>query len=89
MVRGGLVISIFDKILELRPDSSIESRAVTLMISDVQRIDQGLRHIHEVWAGILETAFATWLLQQQWGPSCFTMIGLALGIMLVASYRDK
>jgi ATP-binding cassette, subfamily C (CFTR/MRP), member 1 len=77
------VISIFDKMLELRSDSSIESRAVTLMISDVQRIVHGLSYMHEVWAGVLEAAFATWLLQRQWGPSCFTMLGLALGIPLV------
>jgi hypothetical protein len=84
MIRGGLVISIFDKMLELRTESTIESRAVTLMITDVQRIVKGLRYMHEVWAGILETAIGTWLLQRQWGSACFTMLGLAFGILLMS-----
>ncbi|KAH9430121.1 hypothetical protein MCOR02_009841 [Pyricularia oryzae] len=78
IIRGGLIVSIFEKVLRLGEDSSIEAKATTLMISDVQRIVGGLVYIHEVWAGVLETALATYLLQRVMGVSSVAMLGLAL-----------
>ena len=71
-------MSIFEKVLRLGEESSIEAKATTLMISDVQRIVGGLVYIHEVWAGVLETALATYLLQRVMGVSSVAMLGLAL-----------
>ncbi|KAF4626586.1 hypothetical protein G7Y89_g11569 [Cudoniella acicularis] len=79
MVRGGLVGGIFEKILKLPYDKSTEAKAMTLMISDVQRISSALIHIHELWAGPLETALAIWLLWRQVGPSSLSVLGIALG----------
>ncbi len=79
MIRGVLVSSIFDKTLTLRYDVDGESRAMILMISDVQSIMSSLTHMHEVWASIVETALATWLLQRQVGLACLSMIGLVIG----------
>ncbi|KAG9251894.1 P-loop containing nucleoside triphosphate hydrolase protein [Emericellopsis atlantica] len=78
MVRGGLVIAIFEKVLRLREDSSIEAQANTLMASDVQRVVSGTKYLHEIWAGLLEAAIATYLLQQLMGLSSLAMLGLAL-----------
>ncbi len=83
MVRGGLVDSIFEKMLKLRQDKDIESKALTLMIADVQRIMSALSFIHEIWAGPLETAIATWLLWRQVGPSSLTVLVLSLGSSLL------
>ncbi|KYK55948.1 hypothetical protein DCS_07913 [Drechmeria coniospora] len=77
LVRGGLVLSIFEKVLRLRDDSSIESTATTLMISDTQRIISAIEYIYEVAAGVLETSLATYLLYRQLGAPCFTILGLA------------
>jgi ATP-binding cassette, subfamily C (CFTR/MRP), member 1 len=79
MVRGGLVDSIFEKMLKLKEDKDVESRALTLMISDVQRIVSSGAYVHELWSGLLETGVATWLLWRQVGPSSLTVLGLALG----------
>ncbi|KAM3522971.1 hypothetical protein NHJ13051_005364 [Beauveria bassiana] len=78
MIRGGLVTGIFEKVLRLREDSDIESTAMTLMISDVQRIIKSAEFIYEVFVGIIETSLATYLLYRQIGVACFTMLGLGL-----------
>ncbi|ODA76640.1 hypothetical protein RJ55_07911 [Drechmeria coniospora] len=77
LVRGGLVLSIFEKVLRLRDDSSIESTATTLMISDTERIISAIEYLYEVAAGVLETSLATYLLYRQLGAPCFTILGLA------------
>lgn len=71
---------IFDKVLRLREDKEMESRALTLTINDAQRISTSLTYLHELWAGLLETGLATWLLWRQVGPSSLTVLGLALGM---------
>jgi len=52
---------------------------MTLMISDVQRISNGLAYAHEMWAGLVETAVAAYLLQRMVGLSALSMVGLAIG----------
>lgn len=42
-----------------------DSEAITLMGTDVERIVQGLRLIHKVWASIPEVGIAVWLLGRQ------------------------
>lgn len=49
------------------------------MVGDVQRIMNAAAKIHEVWAAVLETGLATWLLYRQIGPGCFVMLGIATG----------
>ncbi|KAM3454998.1 hypothetical protein NHJ6243_008687 [Beauveria neobassiana] len=68
--------------IRLREDSNIESTAMTLMISDVQRIIKGAEFVYEVFVGIIETSLATYLLYRQVGVACFTMLGLGLARIL-------
>lgn len=79
MVRGGLAITIFEKLLRLPEGDEIESMATTLMVEDLQRIMSAMARGHEIWAGTIETGLATWLLYRQLGPSCFVMLGFAAG----------
>jgi hypothetical protein len=79
MMRGVLISSIFSKTLKLRTDVDSESKAMTLMIADVQGIVGSLNHLNEVWASIIETALATWLLERQVGLASLSMIALILG----------
>lgn len=88
MIRGGLVTAIFEKVLRLREDGESESTAMTLMISDVQRIIKGAEFIYEALAGILETSIATYLLYRQVGLACFTMLGLGIGMFFVHLFND-
>jgi hypothetical protein len=67
MIRGTLVNLVYQRTLELSTSSLDESKAVTLMSADVERIGTGLRTMHEVWASIIEIALALWLIQGQLG----------------------
>ncbi|KAF2277337.1 putative ATP-binding cassette transporter [Westerdykella ornata] len=89
MVRGGLVDSIFEKILKLKEDKDLESKALTLMISDVQRIVSSGAYFHELWAALVETGIATWLLWRQVGPSSLAVLGLALGTLHFTKFKPR
>ncbi|OIW27076.1 P-loop containing nucleoside triphosphate hydrolase protein [Coniochaeta ligniaria NRRL 30616] len=61
--------------------------AVTLMSTDVDRIYTGMRYMHEVWANMIQTAVACWLLQRELGlgflgPLVVVMIGFAMSFVL-------
>jgi hypothetical protein len=79
MMRGVLISSIFSKTLKLSADADSESRAMTLMIADVEGVVGSLKHLNEVWASLIETALATWLLERQVGLASLSMIALVLG----------
>jgi ATP-binding cassette subfamily C (CFTR/MRP) protein 1 len=79
MMRGVLISSIFSKTLKLSTDADSESRAMTLMIADVEGIVGSLKHLNEVWASLIETALAIWLLERQVGLASLSMIALVLG----------
>jgi ATP-binding cassette subfamily C (CFTR/MRP) protein 1 len=79
MMRGVLISSIFSKTLKLSTNADSESRAMTLMIADVEGIGGSLKNLHEVWVSLIETALATWLLERQVGLASLSMIALVLG----------
>lgn len=56
-----------------------DSAALTLMGSDVERIVQGLRLIHELWAAVPEMAVAVWLLSRQMSWACVFPMVVSLG----------
>ncbi|RYC61385.1 hypothetical protein CHU98_g4815 [Xylaria longipes] len=80
-VRGGLIMAISHKMLKIKQEKGIESKVLTLMIGDIQRITSALRFAQEIWIAPIETAISTWLLWRQVGPASLA----ALGIVLLAS----
>ncbi|KAK3293679.1 putative multidrug resistance protein MDR [Chaetomium fimeti] len=89
IARGGLVMAVFSKMLRLPEDASTESKAMTLMVADVQRIATGLSYLHELWATIIEAAVFTYLLHDRVGHSSLVVIGLAIVCMLLSSVISK
>ncbi|CAK7233120.1 hypothetical protein SBRCBS47491_008499 [Sporothrix bragantina] len=77
MMRGGLSVTIFNKVLKLPESDELESKATTLVVNDVERIMKACARGHEIWAGFVEAGIATWLLYRQLGPSCLVMLGIA------------
>jgi ABC-type multidrug transport system fused ATPase/permease subunit len=93
MVRGSLVNAIYAQTIDLSITSLDESAAVTLMSSDVDRICEALRSIHNVWSSPLEIALAIWLLQKEiglalLGPLAITAIAVS-GPFLLAPHMGK
>ncbi|RAH40919.1 P-loop containing nucleoside triphosphate hydrolase protein [Aspergillus brunneoviolaceus CBS 621.78] len=64
-VRGAVVSLIYQKTLTLRFDEYSESAALTLMSNDIDNIAFGIQNMHEVWASLVETGIALYLLQRQ------------------------
>ncbi|KAK8041682.1 hypothetical protein PG993_006205 [Apiospora rasikravindrae] len=79
MIRGGILDSISQKLLTLSiSEKGAEAKALTLMVSDVQRVVAALAYVHELWVSPVETAIGTWLLWRQLGPSSLTVLAVAL-----------
>nr|QIW91876.1 TRT [Phialomyces arenicola] len=69
MVRGGVVLLIYDHTLSLNVSSTSESTSLTLINADVERIGSGLRNVHEIWASVIEIGLSLWLLKMKIGVS--------------------
>ncbi|KAI0390080.1 hypothetical protein F5Y17DRAFT_469176 [Xylariaceae sp. FL0594] len=69
MVRGSLVSAIYAKATEVYSVAGDENAPLTLMSTDIERINQGFRSLHEVWADAIQTSLAAYFLYRQIGPS--------------------
>jgi len=78
MSRSILVTEIFLRTTQARLGSSDENAAVTLMSTDMERIDLGFRSLHEIWASVVQAGLASWLLYNQLGILFVAPIGLVL-----------
>ncbi|KAK1752303.1 canalicular multispecific organic anion transporter 1 [Echria macrotheca] len=64
-VRAGLTAKIYRHTVSLKSRDVEDSAAITLMGTDVERIVESLRFVHEVWAAVPEVAIGVWLLARQ------------------------
>ncbi|KAL7941244.1 P-loop containing nucleoside triphosphate hydrolase protein [Trichoderma barbatum] len=64
-VRAGLTTKIYRQMVSLQSRDVEDSAALTLMGTDVERIVESLRFVHETWAAIPEIAICVWLLTRQ------------------------
>lgn len=90
MIRGALVVEIYRKTLTIKGDNSNESSAVTLMSSDIERINNGLLSLHDFWACIIQVAVSSWMLYRQLGLVFLAPIGVCIvcfaGLMILMRY---
>lgn len=88
MSKSILATEIFIKATEARIGTGDDSAAVTLMSTDMERIDTGLRNLHETWASIVQAALAGWMLYIRIGIPFVVPVGvvivcfIGLGILL-------
>ncbi len=80
MIRGSLVTAIYRKTTEISITALDNSAAVTLMSTDVERIVNGLRMIHEFWANLIQVSVASWLLQHELGVAFVGPIVLVISM---------
>ncbi|OAA55691.1 ABC transporter, transmembrane domain, type 1 [Cordyceps fumosorosea ARSEF 2679] len=89
MIRGGLVVLLYDKLLLLPESPAVEARAMTLMFSDTQRVMTAMNYFHELWAGAIDTCVATWLLYRKTGPASLVMLAITIGSSIVCVSLSK
>lgn len=78
MVRGSLISAIYHKTTDISITALDNSAAVTLMSTDMERIVNGLRLTHELWANIIQVGVAAFLLQRELGLACLAPIVIAV-----------
>ena len=90
MTRSILVTEIYLKATKARIGTSDDTAALTLMSTDIERINVGLRNVHEVWACTIQAALAAWMLYGQLGIVFVAPIGLVafclLGLVIVVKF---
>ncbi|KAG9506491.1 hypothetical protein J7337_000023 [Fusarium musae] len=96
MVRGILVLAVYEKTIELKMPTDGESGALTLMSTDVERITRGILDLHEYWANTIQIALSCWLLQRELGAAFAASLGVvalstltAFGIGKLLGPRQK
>ncbi|KAJ5962864.1 hypothetical protein N7501_007805 [Penicillium viridicatum] len=78
MSKSILATEIFIKATEARIGTSDDSAAVTLMSTDMERIDTGLRNLHETWASIVQAGLAGWMLYTRIGVPFVVPVGVVI-----------
>ncbi|GAT28046.1 ATP-binding cassette transporter [Aspergillus luchuensis] len=78
-VRSGLIAMVFNQTSRLKASDINDSAAITLMGTDVERIVQSQKTIHETWASVLEVGIAIWLLERQLLIACVVPAVIAIG----------
>ncbi|GKZ81373.1 hypothetical protein AnigIFM56816_005888 [Aspergillus niger] len=81
-VRSGLIAKIYTQTCLLKASDINDSAAITLMGTDVERIVQSQKTIHETWASVLEVGVAIWLLERQLLVACVVPAVVAIGSVL-------
>ncbi|KAI1116845.1 putative ATP-binding cassette transporter [Nemania sp. NC0429] len=88
-VRSGLITAISHKMLRIKQEKGVESKVLTLTISDIQRITTALRFSQEIWIAPVETGIGTWLLWRQVGPSSLAVLGIVLICTVASTFIGK
>jgi ATP-binding cassette, subfamily C (CFTR/MRP), member 1 len=78
-IRSGLIGKIYRHTTELRASAVKDSAAITLMGTDVERIVQSLRLVHELWATMPEVAVAVYLLARQMSAAAVAPMVICIG----------
>jgi ATP-binding cassette, subfamily C (CFTR/MRP), member 1 len=83
--RGAMIAFIFDRALHLPDGVYNESKAVSLMGTDTDRICVSIERVHEVWAQLLEVLIGVSLLGLQLGWICVLPVAIVLGSTILSS----
>lgn len=60
--------------------------ATTLVSADIERIQFGIREIHEIWANVISAVIALFLIERTIGVAMVAALGVSVGKILIPSY---
>lgn len=83
-IRGMLSTAVFHHTTSISVSLAEDKAAVTLMSTDIDRITNGIRDIHELWANTIQIGIATYLLQRELDYACVAPVVIA-GLALVST----
>lgn len=71
-----LVTEIYIKATQARIGTGDDSAALTLMSTDMERIQLGFRSLHDMWASVLQVALSGWMLYNRLGVAFVVPVGV-------------
>lgn len=77
-----MISVIYRRTTELRKRDIDDVQALTLMGTDVERIVDSLKLLHEIWASVIEVGLALYLLERQVFLACLMPAAISLGMCL-------
>ncbi|KAH8697489.1 P-loop containing nucleoside triphosphate hydrolase protein [Talaromyces proteolyticus] len=90
MARSILVTETFIKATKSRIGTGDDSAALTLMSTDMERIQMGFRAMHDIWASIIQAALAGWMLYERLGIVFVAPMGVVVlcfaGLAILIKY---
>lgn len=90
MARGCLVSAIGWKTASLDILAASDPKAaVSLMSTDVERITDGMRPLHDFWASIIQIAISLYLLEQQMGVACVVPVVLSIICAAITAWTSR
>ncbi|KAF8857368.1 putative multidrug resistance protein [Acephala macrosclerotiorum] len=84
--RGGMIALIYDKTLTMQAGIADESRSLTLMGTDIDRLVVSLNSLCEAVPRLIELSIGIWLLAEKLGWPCVAPIVVVI-ISIIASSR--
>ncbi|KAI0401333.1 ABC transporter-like protein [Xylaria palmicola] len=92
-MRGCLVSALYKKTTEIDTAQYDMTAPVSLMSADVERIIQGCKDLHEIWANCLQVAIAIFLLYREVGIAVVAPVVVcivsSIGSVAMSSFADK
>lgn len=82
MARSILVTEVFIRATKAQIGAGDDSAALTLMSTDIERINVGFRALHDIWASTILVALASWMLYNHLGPIFAAPIGIVIICLL-------
>ncbi|KAF3069773.1 Multidrug resistance-associated protein 1 [Daldinia childiae] len=78
MMRSILVTETFIRATKARIGTSDDSAALTLMSTDIERINMGFKSLHDMWASLIQVIIAGWMVYNQLGIVFVAPIGTVM-----------
>lgn len=96
ITRACLCAAIYKKTTEVTTTTATDSASVTLMSSDVERVQEGIRVFHFIWSSLLQIGVGSWLLYPRLGAAfaapiviIFLCFGVFFCVMLLVQSRQS
>ncbi|KAI0124051.1 putative ABC multidrug transporter [Xylariales sp. AK1849] len=88
--RSILVTETFIKATKARIGTGDDSAALTLMSTDIARIEKGFIPLHDIWASMIQVALTSWMLYNKLGAVFVAPIGVVTvcfaGLVIVVKF---
>ncbi|KAK5989625.1 ABC multidrug transporter B [Cladobotryum mycophilum] len=92
-MRGCLVAAIYKKTTEIDTSQYDMTAPIALMSTDIERILQGCKDLHEIWANTAQVGISIWLLYENLGVACVAPAVVAvlssIGSVLMSSWAES